>query len=150
MLKEELPAIELKVVRCFSNIDSDTVQWKKNPVPHIMDNLWGCSEKCMFCKKPCMNTNKDHLADKFSHKCLQHRPNGIGGFRNSLTQKMVVDFCNYLVSTDRTYDFKSKNIKEEYKKYKENFPDWDIPPNSDVSKYWMWVMCKYKDELTIM
>lgn len=33
---------------------------------------------------------------------------------------------------------------------KENYPDWEIPTNSDVSKYWIWVMCRYKDQLKEM
>lgn len=34
-----------------------------------------------------------------------------------------------------------------YKDYKIHFPDWKIQPTYDTSKYWMWVLCKYKHEL---
>lgn len=148
LLKDELAAIERKVMTSFTNPDYNAVQWRTNPVPDVMDKLWGCSKNCMFCQEPCINTDKDHLEDKFLHKCLQHRPIGVGGFRWTATNKLCVDFCNHLVSTDTTYSHGTKSGK--YKNYRENYPNWDIPPNSDVSKYWMWVICKYTDELKEM
>lgn len=33
---------------------------------------------------------------------------------------------------------------------KKHFPDWDIPSNDDTSKYWMWVIYKYQNELVKM
>jgi hypothetical protein len=35
----------------------------------------------MFCREPCKNTDKSHVSDNIDHHCIQHRPNGIGGFR---------------------------------------------------------------------
>lgn len=150
MLKEELPLIECKVMSNFSNVRRNTVKWRENPVSNIMGNLWGCSEICVFCNEPCMNSNKSHWEDKFPHKCLQHRPNGIAGFRDINTRKLVVEFCNHLVATKETYTKRSQNKSGRYKDYKEHYPDWDIPPNFDVSKYWMWVMCKYRIQLAEM
>ncbi|CAG2192339.1 unnamed protein product [Mytilus edulis] len=77
-----------------------------------------------------------------------HRPDGIGGYRWTKSNKMAVDFCNYSITTDYSYSSEGKTGK--YKNYKEHYPDWDIPPNSDVSKYWMWVMCTYKEQLKEM
>ncbi|CAG2243127.1 unnamed protein product [Mytilus edulis] len=54
------------------------------------------------------------------------------------------------IENERSYSCSGKTKQGKYKNYKDHFPDWDIPPNSDVSKYWMWVMCRYKDQLTQM
>ncbi|CAC5368371.1 unnamed protein product [Mytilus coruscus] len=147
LLTEQLSEIERKVLSSFSNVKPDTVQWKENPVPDLMDYLWGCSQNCMFCQEPCGNINKNHLKE-LSHMCLQHRPDGIGGFRWKNTNKMSVDFCNASIETDTVYYKGGKTGK--FKNYKENFPDWEIKPDPGVSEYWMWVMCKYKDQLKEM
>ncbi|XP_063447941.1 interferon-induced very large GTPase 1-like [Mytilus trossulus] len=147
LLTEQLSDIETKVLSSFSNVKPDTVQWKENPIPDLMDYLWGCSQNCMFCKEPCGNINKNHLKE-CSHMCLQHRPDGIGGFKWKETTKMSVDFCNASINTDVVYNKGGKTGK--FRNYKENFPDWEIQPDHTVSKYWMWVMCKYKDQLKEM
>ncbi|XP_063417018.1 interferon-induced very large GTPase 1-like [Mytilus trossulus] len=148
ILNEQLSVMEDMVLDTFSNVNSDNVQWKKNPISEIMESLWGCTANCMFCHEPCMNSDKNHLEDKFPHKCLQHRPEGIGGCSWNTTNKLAVEFCNYSITTDAIYI--RGNKEGPYKNYKEHYPDWDIPPNSDVSKYWMWVTCKFKDQLKEM
>ncbi|XP_071132994.1 interferon-induced very large GTPase 1-like [Mytilus edulis] len=148
MLTDELVQMKNKVCKQFEITTSASVQWKKSPVSEIMNTLWGCPEMCMFCKEPCKNTNKDHVQEGHLHICLQHRPQGIGGFRWMFTQKLVVEFCNHLVSSDKSYIMPGKSGP--YKTFKKNFPDWDIPDNSDTSTYWMWVMCKYQHELIKM
>ncbi|XP_063417022.1 interferon-induced very large GTPase 1-like [Mytilus trossulus] len=150
MLKEELPVIESKVMSRFSDVEENNVTLSSNPVPHIMDNLWGCSEICFLCKEPCMNTNKNHLEDRIPHKCLQHRPNGIGGVRLIASRELVIESCNYLVSTNRPYTINSTQKSGKLRDYKRNFPDWDIPPHSDVSLYWIWVITRYGEELKEM
>ncbi|VDI57935.1 Hypothetical predicted protein [Mytilus galloprovincialis] len=150
MLKEELPEIEREVMSKFSDVEENNVILSSNPVPHIMDNLWGCSEICFLCKEPCMNTNRNHLEDRFPHKCLQHRPNGIGGVRIKASHRLVIDSCNYLVSTNLTYTINSTQKSGKFRDYKRNFPDWDIPPNSDVSMYWIWVITRYEEQLKEM
>lgn len=147
LLTEQLSEIETKVLSSFANVNPDTVQWKKNPIPYLMDYFWGCSENCMFCQEPCANKNKNHLEER-PHMCFQHRPDGIGGFRWKETNKMAVDFCNFLINTN--YIYYKGGTKGEFKKYKENFPHWDIQPDSEFSKYWKWVMCRYKDQLKEM
>lgn len=148
MLKDELVEMENKVSKQFEITTSASVRWKKSPVSEIMNTLWGCTEICMFCKEPCMNTNKDHVKEGHLHRCLQHRPQGIGGFRWMGSKKLVVEFCNHLVSSDYIYIMTGKTGP--YKQFKTHFPDWDIAPNADTSKYWMWVTCKYQNELIKM
>lgn len=128
---------------------ANNFKWKTNPVISIMDKLWGCAEVCMFCGEPCMNTDKNHINDGHPHKCLQHRPEGINGMRYTVSGKLVENFCNHSINTMNEYiDVRGKTGK--YCEYKRNFPDWEIAPNSDVSKYWMWVFFKFQKHLKIM
>ncbi|XP_063447943.1 interferon-induced very large GTPase 1-like [Mytilus trossulus] len=150
MLKGELPVIESKVMSRFSDVEENNVTLKSNPVPLIMDNLWGCSEICFLCKEPCMNTNKNHWEDRIPHECLQHRPNGIGGVRLKASRELVIESCNYLVSTNLPYTINSTQKSGNLRDYKRNFPDWDIPPNSDVSLYWIWVITRFREQLKEM
>ena len=93
MIVKKLSKIEFQLVQNFERVNVSTVTWKTNPIPNIMDKLWGCREFCPFCHAPCINTNKEHVKqDKKSHVCLQHRPEGIGGQRWHDTRKMSVDF----------------------------------------------------------
>ncbi|CAG2250745.1 unnamed protein product [Mytilus edulis] len=153
ILKQQLEDIKNKVTSIFEKTREDTVLWDENPVPKIMLKLWGCSETCMFCKEPCINTDKDHVDRGHAHKCLQHRPQGIGGYNLEQTSKLCVAYCNHLVGTEQTYIWNRGAVDEErrkFREYKEHFPDWDIPHSLDKCQFWMWIMCKYKDELIEM
>jgi hypothetical protein len=57
-----------------------------------MDKIWGCEETCMFCREPCKNTDKSHVSDNIDHHCIQHRPNGIGGFYKVSDKSLCVEF----------------------------------------------------------
>lgn len=147
-LTKELVEMRRKLFSIFENDTAVSVKWITNPASEVLDKLWGCSELCVFCMEPCMYTSKDHVIEGKLHECVQHRPQGIGGFRHSFSNKMVVDFCSHLVSGDQSYIHTT--VEGMYKDYKENFPDWEIPASSDTSKYWIWVMCKFKNELAEM
>ncbi|XP_063411431.1 interferon-induced very large GTPase 1-like [Mytilus trossulus] len=153
MVLDALKDTESIVLKNFQTTIASTVQWNENPIPQIMNRLWGCEAKCMFCYEPCKNTDSDHIRLGFPHQCIQHRPMGIRGFAWAGTDKFIVDFCNYSITTEKTYKWHENDKKEEwkyYKDYKESHKDWDILPSSDVSKYWMWVVCKYQQEFAEM
>jgi hypothetical protein len=112
-----------------------------------MDKIWGCEEKCMFCNEPCKNTDKSHVSENIDHHCIQHRPNGISGFFNVSDKSVCVDFCNSLIQSTKRYSINCSDYKD-YKEYKAHYPDWYIQPTYDTSKYWMYVLCKYQQQLT--
>ncbi|CAC5381528.1 unnamed protein product [Mytilus coruscus] len=149
MLKEQLSEMENDVLDRFREQTANTFKWKTHPVISIMNKIWGCSAVCMFCKEPCMNTDKDHVKDGHPHKCLQHRPEGVGGMMRVKNEKLVEDFCNHSVDSDASYQ-NVRGKSGQYKDYKKDFPDWEIAPNSDVSKYWIWFFCKFKKQLREM
>ena len=115
----------------------------------IMDKIWGCEEKCMFCREPCQNTDKSHVSDDIDHQCIQHRSQGIGGFRYASNKSLDVDYCNSLIQSDISYSMDHCAYRK-YKEYKAHYPDWYIQPTYDTSKYWMYVLCKYQHQLKDM
>ncbi|CAC5363000.1 unnamed protein product [Mytilus coruscus] len=141
--------MERDISELYDDTDENTVQWKKNPISEIMEKLWGCTAKCMFCAEPCRHTDKSHLEQDVPHQCIQHRPQGIGGFHWENTRYLVTEFCNFWVQTNQKYKWTEgeQKVSRYYKEYKTHFPGWDIVPSSDKSKYWMWVMNKYQNEL---
>ena len=149
VLVEDLERSEIEINAKFAETTSDTVRWENDIMTLIMDKIWGCEEKYMFCKEPCMNTDKDHVKYEIDHHCMQHRPQGIGGFINVIDGTLVVDFCNYLIQTDTKYWFSNETLVHElrpYKDYKKHFLDWDIQPTYDTSKYWVYVLRTYQHQ----
>jgi hypothetical protein len=146
VLVEEMRNMKHDIIKDFAETTKLTVKWKKDVVSIIMDKLWGCVEICMFCKEPCMNTDDKHDKYNINHHCIQHRPQGIGGFRRISDNSLVVDFCNSLIQSDGIYT-RDQLVFKNYKEYKTHYPDWDIQPTYDTSKYWMYVLCKYQHQL---
>lgn len=149
MLRDQLGEMENDVVKSFKAKAKNSFKWKPNPVISIMDKLWGCTEVCMFCREPCMNTDKNHINDGYLHKCLQHRPQGISGMRCSHDNKLVASFCNQSINTDSTYTNRNGRTGLSYN-YNIDYPDWDIAPNSNESKYWIWIFYRFRKQLQHM
>lgn len=139
--------------------------WRDKIAEDVLDTLWGCKERCMFCKEPCKYTDKDHLntfsADQQTccHSCIQHRPLGIGGWRKSSI--LGHNFCNRLLKTELPYKIPKSNIKphkkgkspvnkRQFKYYKEDYGNWGIVPTNKESKYWIWVLVRYQKQLAEM
>ena len=128
------------------------VDGKQNVVSVIVDKIWGCEEKCMFCREPCKNTDKSNVSDNIDHHCIQHRPQWIGGFIILADKSLVVEFCNSLIQSDTPFiltdpDHIFKILERLYKEYKTHHPDWYIQTTYDASKYWMYVLCTYQHQL---
>lgn len=93
----DLEDIEKDIVMSYQCTTQYTVQWKENLISGIMEKLWGCTAKCMFCAEPCRHTGKNHIEEDIPHQCIQHRPQGIGGFHWEGTKHLVTEFCNFWV-----------------------------------------------------
>lgn len=151
VILDEMGKVEQLINKTFAEVTSANVKWKTDVVSLIMDKLWGCEAKCMFCAEPCMNTDKSHEKHEILHHCIQHRPQGLNGFYYIRDKSLLVDFCNVLIQGDMKYH--SGDIEElagiwrKYKEYQTHYPQWDIQPTYDTSKYWMYVMCTYQHKL---
>ena len=149
VLVEEMGNVKHDIIKEFAETTKLTVKWKQNVVSIIMDKIWGCEEKCMFCREPCKNTNKCHVNENVDHHGIQHRPQGMGGFYNISDKSLNVDFCNFLIQSKQRYSF-DHVVFRNYNEYKTHYPDWNIQPTYDTSKYWMYVLCKYQHQLKDM
>lgn len=151
VILDEMGKVEQLINKTFAEVKSTNVKWRTDVVSLIMDKLWGCEEKCMFCSEPCKNTDKAHGDFDVLHHCIQHRPQGINGFHRIIDRSLVVDFCNVLIQGDVGYFISDSDvitgIARKYKEYKTHYPNWDIQPTYDTSKYWMYVMCTYQHKL---
>lgn len=116
----------------------------KKIVSDVMDILWGCSAKCVFCFEPCKHTDADHIQQKINHSCIQHRPVAIvgGKYIKEEPHYLNPNFCNRLLKTEETYVI--NGIWRQIKEYKIDYGDWEILPSDEQSKYWIWFLIEYK------
>ncbi|CAG2247144.1 unnamed protein product [Mytilus edulis] len=112
VIRTDLNEMKNEIFKTYDDTDSSSVQWKTNPNVKIMDKLWGCTEKCMFCAEPCRHTDKSHVEQDVQHQCIQHRPQGISGWYTIKTQHLVTEFCNCNIQTDITYRWGKEEPKE--------------------------------------
>ena len=158
-VKRSLLEKEEELLNTYRVMPAEDVDWgDKRPHDSIFESLWGCGEDCPFCGEPCQY-NRNHSSDTEPHRCLQHRPRGIGRVTWSDTSKLVFESCNFAIqstseincSTSWCYKCEQECCSEShpYKDYKKYIPEWDIAPQSDMSesKYWTWFLVKYNEQL---
>ncbi|XP_070786002.1 interferon-induced very large GTPase 1 isoform X2 [Enoplosus armatus] len=127
-----------------------TIQMKLNnlhvkPQNELFAKVIGCGKQCPFCKAPCEAGGKEHT----EHWASLHRPTGLGQYRSCSSHKLVTDICSSLVITDREFRCHDTNFESHpYKRYKEIFRDWKIPPDGSLqaSEYWKYVMAKFNKQ----
>jgi hypothetical protein len=142
--------IENTILTKIRETKTENVCWKRSPYSCIFERLWGCCETCPFCNEPCEYTDKDHLSS-VKHSCRNHRPQGFADFawqegRGSL----MTEACNYLIQTGNYYSLQGSTETHKYRHYRTKYPEWEISPSGEISKYWMWFYNKYKKEMAKM
>ena len=70
VLVEEIENVKHDIMKDFAETTKLNVKWKQNVVSIIMDKIWGCEEKCMFCREPCQNTDKSNVSDDIDHQWI--------------------------------------------------------------------------------
>ena len=165
VLSEKIDILENEILEEFRVCDPDSIVWKgTSPNETVMKEIWGCPEYCPLCREPCKH-NEGHLTDGISHSCIQHRPSGVTGTFWTRSGVLNIETCNFSVHSDARFSCKACKLQcrqsgkcntnddeiayHPYKEYKTYLPDWDIAPNPtmDVTKYWMWFVGTYLDEL---
>jgi hypothetical protein len=157
---DHLSQSEENLAAKFKSQTSQTITWATfNPISRILKKIWGCQEQCPFCGEPCAK-GQDH--GDSNHYCLQHRPSCCIGIRKVFTLKACLESCEFDIQSNKTHTcgvFKNACDADHrkgcgkihnYRDYKKYLPKWDIAPTSnmhDSSKYWMWFVATYKDEL---
>ncbi|KAI4898357.1 hypothetical protein NFI96_000656 [Prochilodus magdalenae] len=114
------------------------------PVEALEQQLIGCGEQCPFCGAPCEATGAEHT----EHFATIHRPQGLLSFKSNLTEKLVTDICTTSVFSEKLFICeKTGNKPHPYKRYREIYPDWRIPPDTtEASNYWKYVMVQFNEQ----
>ena len=129
---------------------TSSIIWQ-GEAPHKMalKTLWGCTEVCPYCHEPCSNPKSQHWNNEGDqcHITIQHKPRGIIGGLWHKKHTLVVESCNYAITTKRLQANSSGD--EPYREYKKYYPSWDIAPSQSVDscKYWMRFMYQFKEHL---
>ncbi|XP_049924017.1 LOW QUALITY PROTEIN: uncharacterized protein LOC126404683 [Epinephelus moara] len=128
-----------------TNIQMKLRKLNVNPQNELFTKLIGCGKQCPFCKAPCEAGEKTHT----EHWTSLHRPDGLGAYRWSGTNKLAIDICSSSVLTDICFRCNATNGQSHpYKRYKEIFPDWKIVPEASLqaSDYWKYVLERFNDK----
>ncbi|XP_073331714.1 up-regulator of cell proliferation-like [Pagrus major] len=116
-----------------------------NPQRELLSQMIGCGKQCPFCKAPCEAGGKEHT----EHHTSLHRPKGLGRFRWDGTKKLVIDICSSLLISDKLFCCNDTNGEyHPYKRYREIYPNWSIPPDASLqaSDYWKYVLATFSDK----
>ncbi|XP_067451144.1 interferon-induced very large GTPase 1-like isoform X2 [Thunnus thynnus] len=146
-LKMSIKDLKEQLQEEFSKSENVTETLNKLPIKpqeELFKRVFGCGKQCPFCEVPCEAGGKDHK----QHHAAVHRSQGLGGYRNVDTQKLVATLCTTAVQSERR--FRNTGTKWEphpYKDYTKYYPDWHIPPDPSIeaSDYWKFVLVKYND-----
>ncbi|XP_019203368.1 up-regulator of cell proliferation-like [Oreochromis niloticus] len=120
-------------------------QLRVQPQNELFNKLIGCGKQCPFCKAPCDAGGGGHT----EHFASLHRPEGLGRFKWNSTKRLATEICSSSVNSDSSFRCSATNDKwHPYKRYKEMFPDWKIPPDVslEASDYWKYVMAKHNSD----
>ncbi|XP_008283369.1 up-regulator of cell proliferation-like [Stegastes partitus] len=115
------------------------------PQDELFKRVFGCGQRCPFCKVPCEAGGKEHE----QHHAALHRPQGLAESCNDDSDKLVETLCTTDVHSETT--FRNADTKFQwhpYKQYTEYYPDWHIPPDCTIeaSDYWKYVLVQYNDK----
>ncbi|XP_071334006.1 up-regulator of cell proliferation-like [Trachinotus anak] len=108
----------------------------------LFTRLIGCGKQCPFCTAPCEAGAKAHT----EHWASLHRPQGLGRYRWYIEKNLVTDICSSSVISDTCFRCNAtNNERHPYKRYREIFPDWNIPPDASLqaSDYWKYVLARF-------
>ncbi|PIK43881.1 putative interferon-induced very large GTPase 1-like [Apostichopus japonicus] len=107
----------------------------------LFEDIEGCKEQCPFCGAVC---DKDMSAHE-KHSAALHYPQGIKGWHEVTTGKLVTRICTSSVDSNHTYKTKSSTIDNpEYRPYKDyeiDYPNWYIRGafGSEPTEFWKFV-----------
>ncbi|XP_041820613.1 interferon-induced very large GTPase 1-like [Chelmon rostratus] len=115
------------------------------PQKELFTKVIGCGKLCPFCKAPCEAGGKEHK----EHFTSLHRPEGLGKYRWTSTNKLSTDICTSSVAGNGSFRCSETNGEyHPFKNYIKIFPDWKIAPDGSLqaSDYWKYVLAKFNKE----
>ncbi|XP_067117836.1 interferon-induced very large GTPase 1 isoform X2 [Osmerus mordax] len=128
-----------------NNIEKKLKKLRIKPQNELFTRVFVCGEQCPFCKAPCEAGGQAHT----DHHASIHRPQGLGRYRSTISNKLVTDICTSSVFSDKKFRcFHTNGEDHPYKTYREIFPNWQIPADSSIqaSDYWKYVMAQFNKQ----
>ncbi|XP_055765887.1 LOW QUALITY PROTEIN: interferon-induced very large GTPase 1-like [Salvelinus fontinalis] len=116
------------------------------PHDEMFTSLFGCGKQCPFCGVPCEAGGKEHK----NHHASIHRSEGINGYRDHYSNKLVIEICSSLVVSDTSFsNTETGGTFHPYKDYQTYYPDWLITGDSSIeaSDYWKYVMATFNETI---
>ncbi|CAB1326953.1 unnamed protein product [Coregonus sp. 'balchen'] len=117
------------------------------PHDEMFTSLFGCGKQCPFCGVPCEAGGIEHN----KHHSSIHRSQGICGYRNNYSKKLIIEICSSLVvSCKATFSNAVTGGKfHPYKDYQTYYPDWTLTGDASVeaSDYWKYVMATFHERI---
>ena len=145
-ITEGLEKLKVRLQEAFSSICLDDID--NRPFEILEKTLVGCCKQCPFCKEQC---DWGEHEDDIKHRVRQHRPQYLGGYKETSTGVMTLDLCPVMVLSDRTFICESGGMKSPhpYKEYVMIYPQWSIPGDltAKSSSYWKWFTGHYYSEI---
>ncbi|KAM8746782.1 interferon-induced very large GTPase 1-like [Acanthopagrus schlegelii] len=116
-----------------------------NPQRELLSQMTGCGKQCPFCAAPCEAGGRGHK----EHHASLHRPQGLSEILWQGTEKLLTTICSSSVISDLNFCRNdTKGQWHPYKRYREIYQDWKIPPDASLqaSDYWKYVLVKFNNE----
>ncbi|KAG6925030.1 upregulator of cell proliferation, partial [Chelydra serpentina] len=132
---------ELKELEIKSKLSSLPLK----PQDEIFKRVFGCGKQCPFCKVPCEAGGGDHKG----HFASVHRPQGLGKYRNVVTEKLPYSLCSSDVISNSKFRNSNTGWKDHpFKDYRQYYPDWHIQPDPSItaSDYWKFVFKEFNQQ----
>ncbi|XP_070710590.1 interferon-induced very large GTPase 1-like [Pempheris klunzingeri] len=142
-VKDMAQALRVKFKKTHIEMKLENLHVK--PQNELFTQLIGCGKQCPFCKAPCEAGGEEHT----EHFTSLHRPDGLGAYRWSWTNKLAIEICSSSVVSDTHFQCDATGFTSHpYKRYREIFPDWKITPDPslEASDYWKYVLAKFNDK----
>ena len=146
-LDKKLKIMEENLKQKFVLRAKDIEKWDEKPYDIIFERVRGCKEMCPFCHEPCNKTYANHLGN---HTVDLHRPNCLGGWRDSVTGKMCLENCSEYAKNNTTFRYPSGSDRVYlYSQCEKVFPKWHIQDglSTEASLYWKYVVAHFTTKL---
>ncbi|XP_031749401.1 interferon-induced very large GTPase 1-like isoform X1 [Xenopus tropicalis] len=128
-----------------SNTESVLAKLTMKPEEELFKKVFGCGKQCPFCGVPCEAGGTDHK----EHFASVHRPQGLGRYRWTSSDKLAIELCSTHVVSDCRFSNSDTEWKPHpYKEYRKFYPDWAIQPDPSItaSNYWKYIFKHFNKE----
>ena len=104
--------LQKNITKMIDSLDVSEFLKKIGLTEFVFKEVLSCAAQCPFCKVPC-DTHSGGKTDG-PHSATQHRPQGLGGFRDERSDKLLLTYCPTNVLSSAS--FRHRNNKVRYRR----------------------------------